>query len=280
MNITNPVYFDLMKYNIINDNNIKVFSNKTRDSNIKVFQDKKEKIIFLSEHKTGINYYKKVKTHDTRPVSYLSKKKMNYVFTSKGNIITKYLDDDRRRKNKFNKLFLGKDVLDFGCGWGNFLKMLKKTKSKSGIEVGEAFLKFIKNRNKSIVVKKSIFDFDKKFDYITLFHVLHYLPNQIELLKNLRKYLKKNGKIIIEVPNAKDFLLSFDNFDNFKNFTLSKEQLILHTEKSLRSFVRNAGYKSIKIEFYQRYNMNNHFGWFLHNKPGGHYFLKKFLIKQ
>ena len=44
----------------------------------------------------------------------------------------------------------------------------------------------------------------------------------------------------------KIFLLSFDNFDNFKNFTLSKEQLILHTEKSLRSFVRNAGYKSIK----------------------------------
>lgn len=117
------------------------------------------------------------------------------------------------------------------------------------------------------------------FDYITLFHVLHYLPNQIEILKILKSKLKKKGKIIIEVPNANDFLLSTNEFAAFKNFTFCKEQLILHTEKSLKLFVKKAGFKNIKVNFYQRYNINNHFGWFLYNKPGGHQFLKNLFSK-
>lgn len=277
MKITNPVYTDLKKNKLIFDKNLITISKRTRDSKVNVLKDKKENIIFLQKHITGGNYYLKVKNNDKRSILKKSQKKINHVYTNKGNIITSYLEDDVRRKKKFNKFFIGKDILDFGCGWGNFLIKIKKAKSINGVEVGSDFIKHLKK--KKIEIKKNILDFNINFDYITLFHVLHYLPNQIEILKILKSKLKKNGKIIIEVPNANDFLLSSDKFKAFKNFTFCKEQLMLHTEKSLKVFVKKAGFRNIKVSFYQRYNMNNHFGWFFYNKPGGHKFFQNLFNK-
>lgn len=277
MNITNPVYIDLKKNKLIFDRNLIILSKGTRDSKVNVLKDKKENVIFLQRYTTGRNYYLDVKNNDKRSVSNKSQKKINYVYTKKGNIITSYLKDDERRKKNFNKFFVGKDILDFGCGWGNFLIKIKNAKSKNGVEIGSDFIEHLKK--KKIRIKKNISDFNMNFDYITLFHVLHYLPNQIEILKILKSKLKKKGKIIIEVPNANDFLLSTDEFKAFKNFTFCKEQLVLHTEKSLKFFVKKAGFRNIKVNFYQRYNINNHFGWFLYNKPGGHQFLQNFFGK-
>ena len=277
MNISNPVYTNLKKNKLIFDKNLIIISRGTRDSKVNVLKDKKEKIIFLQKHITGDNYYLNVKNNDRRSLLNKSQKKINHVYTKKGNIITSYLNDDERRKRNLNKFFVGKDILDFGCGWGNFLIKIKNAKSKNGVEVGSDFIQHLKK--KKIRIKKDISDFDMNFDYITLFHVLHYLPNQIEILKILKSKLKKKGKIIIEVPNANDFLLSTDEFKAFKNFTFCKEQLILHTEKSLKLFVKKAGFRNIKVNFYQRYNINNHFGWFFYNKPGGHQFLKNLFNK-
>ncbi len=96
------------------------------------------------------------------------------------------------------------------------------------------------------------------------------MPNAIDILKKLKLRLNKKGKIIIEVPHAKDILLNkFENKD-FVNFTLWSQHLILHTKKSLNFFLKKSGYKNIKIYGIQRYNMINHFNWMLNKKPGGH----------
>ena len=54
------------------------------------------------------------------------------------------------------------------------------------------------------------------------------------------------------------------------------QHLILHTHISLAKVLRAAGFKKIKIIHCQRYNFNNHIGWFLKNKPGGHRLFKNF----
>ena len=105
------------------------------------------------------------------------------------------------------------------------------------------------------------------------------MPYQINTLKNLRNYLKKKGKIIIEVPHADDFLLNFDDLIEFKHFTFWSEHLILHTYKSLHLILKRAGFKNIKIRYYQRYGFDNHLGWFVKKKPGGHNFFKKYFSK-
>ena len=44
--ITNPIYFELIKLNLIKKTNIVKISNKCRDKKISVYQDKKTKVIF------------------------------------------------------------------------------------------------------------------------------------------------------------------------------------------------------------------------------------------
>ncbi len=37
-----------------------------------------------------------------------------------------------------------------------------------------------------------------------------------------------------------------------------------------------AGFKKIKINYFQRYGFDNHLGWFIKRKPGGHKFFRKY----
>ena len=45
-------------------------------------------------------------------------------------------------------------------------------------------------------------DFRNKFDYIFMFHALEHLENTNKYLNKIYNILNKNGKLIIEVPNA------------------------------------------------------------------------------
>ena len=42
-----------------------------------------------------------------------------------GNIKTPIIEDDLRRVDQFKKYLKNKDILDFGCGWGGFLRNIK-----------------------------------------------------------------------------------------------------------------------------------------------------------
>mgnify|MGYP001253465580 CR=1 FL=1 len=262
--ISNPIYNELKKLNLIKDKNLIKISNKTRDKKISVFQDLKTKIIFLEKFTTHSHYYSLVKYGGSK------------IKTLKGVLNTPEIADDTRRAKQFKKFFVEKDVLDFGCGWGNFLSKLKSAKSLNGVELRKECLNSIKKKNNKINIETNINNFVKKFDIITMFHVLEHIPHQIETLKALRKKLKKNGKIIIEVPHSEDFLLEFDELTEFKYFTFWSEHLILHSYFSLKKILQMAGFKKIKINYFQRYGFDNHLGWFIKRKPGGHKFFRKY----
>src|SRR3989339_1181847 len=124
--------------------------------------------------------------------------------------------DDNRRFKQWSKIIKNKTVLDFGCGAGGFLKLIfPVTKKVYGVELDD----ITRFYNKKIKVEKQIEDFDIKFDIITLFHVLEHIKDPIELLKKLKKYLNFGGKIIIEVPNDDDALISYYKSQAFKDFT-------------------------------------------------------------
>ena len=261
---TNPIYDELKKLKLIKDKNLYIISSKTRDKKLNVFKDKHSNIIFLQKYLTSINYYASIKYGGSK------------IKTSKGIVNTPEIADDVRRAEHFKKVCKKKDILDFGCGWGNFLLNIKSAKSLSGVELREECLKKISKLKNKIRVKKNINDFEKKFDVITMFHVLEHIPHQIQTLKIIKKNLKKNGKLIIEVPHADDFLLNFDELKEFKDFTFWSEHLILHTFFSLKKILKKAGFKNIKIRYFQRYGFDNHLGWFIKKKPGGHKFFRKY----
>ena len=276
----NPIIGELKKLKLISKFNLTILSNKTRDKKIKVVKDLKSKIIFLEKYITTNDYYSSLKYRDGRKVLKKSKKTILNVKTTSGNIKTTVIEDGRRRATQFKKILNKKDILDFGCGWGEFLKNIKNYKSLSGIELRKECINHIKLNIKKISITDDINYYKKKFDIITMFHVLEHIPYQVNTLKILKSKLKKGGKIVIEVPHAEDFLILQNELKKFRDFTFWSEHLILHTCKSLKTVLIKAGFKKINIQFYQRHNFSNHLGWFLKRKPDGHNIYKKIVNKK
>ena len=272
----NPIFNELLRLKLISKSNLITLSNKTRDKNIKVIKDTKNNIIFLEKYLSTNHYYSSLKyKNDDRKIKDQAKEKITNTLILKKSIKLPRIEDHDRRVTQFRKYFKNKDIIDFGCGWGGFLKKIKNYKSLSGVELRADCIDYIKKNIKKIEVSKNINSFDKKFDLITMFHVLEHIPYQVETLKILKSKLKNKGKIIIEVPHAKDFLILHDELKEFKNFTFWSEHLILHTYKSLKTVLSKAGFKKISIKYFQRYNFSNHLGWFIKRRPGGHKFYKK-----
>jgi len=82
--------------------------------------------------------------------------------------------------------------------------------------------------------------------------------------------MSSQGKIFIEVPHARDFLISFMEHESFKKFTFWSEHLILHTRQSLTLFLEKAGFENVIVTGCQRYPLANHLYWLSENQPGGH----------
>ena len=281
--IINPIFQELLKLKLISKKNIIKISDSTRDKRIKVFMDLKSKIVFLEKSVIPSDYYSVFKNQTKK--QYSSRNEM----IVRGKILkTKHFHglkglvgvNDKRRYLTFKKYLLKKEVLDYGCCWGGFLRLLQNySKSCSGLELRKVCINFMKKSYKNIDVKDNLTKFNKNFDVITLFHVLEHMPRQVEALKEIRKKLKKNGKIIIEVPSALDFLIFID-LPEFKRFTFWSEHLILHTEKSLKKILKTAGFKKIRVHYFQVYGYANHLGWLLTKKPGGHEYFKDYVDKK
>ena len=274
--ITNPIFSELLKLKIINKKRIIKLSNSTRDKKIPVFQDTKSKVIFLGQYKTNYKYYKTIKHNDNDRILKRTDKKFKLPITFKGNIKTTILEDDKRRAVQHSNILINKKILDFGCGWGGFLKRTIKAKSLTGIELRKECILYIKKNIKKIHISDNLNNLNEKYDIITMFHVLEHIPYQTEILRELKKKLTKNGKIIIEVPSANDVLLKLSEF---KKLTFWSEHLVLHTENSLKKILEVSGFKKIYIQYYQRYNFSNHLDRFIKRPPGGHKLYKNIYEK-
>ncbi len=97
------------------------------------------------------------------------------------------------------------NVLDFGCGSGEFLKACKDQGHQvTGIEPGQDYANFA-NETYGVNVKCSVWSDtdlgDEKFDLITSFHVFEHLRDPLGAMKWLVSHLAKDGVITIAVPN-------------------------------------------------------------------------------
>ena len=138
-------------------------------------------------------------------------------------------NDAKRRFSDYFKFVSGKNILDFGCGTGDFLQLIKSDcKNVTGVEIDENCINYLKS--KDIICYDNLSKVSNyHFHTIVSFHTIEHLPDPINSLSEMRKKLVKNGTIIIEVPHANDFLLNFMKNNEFKQFTLWSQHLLLHT---------------------------------------------------
>lgn len=227
----------------------------TRDREVEVFQDEYSGVIFLEDFFVGLEEYKE----------------SNYAFAPgderKSGEETR---DAQRRFDQHRHLVLGKNIVDFGCGAGYFLQLAERHAIRaSGVEISDRSL--LKLAEHGISGHRSIEEVSHSVDSLFLFHVLEHLPNPIETLKLLRQKLDpEQGRIVIEVPHARDFLLDYLKVKEFAVHTFWSQHLILHTRDSLRKLLVHSGYTNISIVGVQRYGLANHLGWLRFGRGGGH----------
>jgi 2-polyprenyl-3-methyl-5-hydroxy-6-metoxy-1,4-benzoquinol methylase len=96
-----------------------------------------------------------------------------------------------------------KQILDYGCGTGDFLAYCSDKNYKvRGIEPNEKARKTAQKKVKGQIYSEiKEVEIDEKMSVITLWHVLEHIHNPNEILTELRKCLKKDGIIVVAVPN-------------------------------------------------------------------------------
>ncbi len=150
-------------------------------------------------------------------------------------------------------------ILDVGCGPGYIGKKIKELKKcdVDGIEIDKdallcASMSYDKTYNFAIDNEKSkeyksFFENGKKYDCIILADILEHLVDPAKAIFALYNKLKKNGRMIISIPNIAhlDVIsgLIDGNFNYNKTGILDSTHLRFFTEKSFVDFIENVSEK-------------------------------------
>jgi 2-polyprenyl-3-methyl-5-hydroxy-6-metoxy-1,4-benzoquinol methylase len=98
-----------------------------------------------------------------------------------------------------------KNILDVGAGTGDFLNVCKNN-GWNTIGVEPSIIAINIAAQKGVFLKENLSEIEnKRFDVITLWHVLEHVENLSEYISNLNNLLSDNGRLIIAVPNFKSY---------------------------------------------------------------------------
>ena len=162
----------------------------------------------------------------------------------------------------------GAQVFDLACGTGVVTKKISQKIGKSGFVIGGdtsiTAMKIAKkwNNPKSNIdfvnVDAEHFYFSKKFYFITCQYALFFFPNAQKALKNIKKHLKKEGKIGITVHGAAEkvpfFNIIFDAVTRFIPDYIppgSPDLDRFGTKSSLKNEVKKAGFSRIVVKNFE-----------------------------
>lgn len=235
-----------------------IFSEGTRDNpNLTVWRDRVSGVIFIDDHYVGDEEYSSGAYRNSE------------FYTGKTDF--ERTADCKRRVDDYRQYYVGKNVCDFGCGAGDFLRSVKDNcKSVVGVELQQDYLTSMDAAGIACTNDLGSIE-DGSLDVIFSFHAIEHLSDPVAIIKQLRRKLRPGGVFVLEVPHAGDLLLSDEiGCGAFRNFTLWSQHLILHTRSSLTALLKHCEIDEVRIQGVQRYPVSNHLRWLASGKPGGH----------
>jgi 2-polyprenyl-3-methyl-5-hydroxy-6-metoxy-1,4-benzoquinol methylase len=258
--VENKIMSSLSKLGIIDEAFVVEYYSRTRDrDDVSVMKCQKSGVIFLSkaDSETLMEYEK------SEDFTYWGDEERSVV-------VLKIKEQNEKRYHMLKNFFWDKKWLDIGTGSGGILDLLDPVTSKTiAVEPQKHAREVLCKHNYEVYPTIESTPYDD-FDVVTLFHVFEHLQDPVGTLFSIKEKMSKGSKIIIEIPHARDFLLSFFELEEFKRLTFWSEHLVLHTRESIRILLENAGFTNVWIQGYQRYPLANHLYWLAKRKPGGH----------
>ncbi len=179
-----------------------------------------------------------------------------------------FIDSEWRSYIKWNSLkphlnIQNKDILDVGCNNGYYMfRMLEfKPKSITGFDPSALFnlqFEFINLFIKSDIEYKllgveHIPFYDKKFDVIFCMGVLYHRRDPIEMLKELKSGLKKDGEVILDtliIEGSGEYALTPMRYAKMKNV------YFIPTLKALYNWIERAKFSNVEF-IGKRYTTTN-----------------------
>lgn len=155
----------------------------------------------------------------TNPIPEIDKigeyyKSENYIShtSSKKGLFERLYHIVRKRaiKKKFNLVGKGRssgELLDIGCGTGDFLSFVQQQNWKvKGLEPSDDARSMASEKGLETSAETELYNLpDATYDRITMWHVLEHVYNLNEDLKQIKRVLKDDGKFFVAVPNRSSY---------------------------------------------------------------------------
>ena len=158
----------------------------------------------------------------------------------------------KKRIKEIKKIRVSGALLDVGCGVGSFLRLAHaEGYETSGVELSHYAAEYARSN-----FGLSVFNGELKnagfasetFDIITLWHVLEHVSDPKKFLVQVNRLLKKNGLLVIEVPNIRSIAATI----SLMNWELMapKEHLFYFNSYTLKKLLQDTGFSILKAQSY------------------------------
>ena len=152
----------------------------------------------------------------------------------------------------------GKTLLDIGSGFGFFLDDANRSGFEAiGIEPAKKLAEYARKKYRLPVINQSIDDFKptKKYDFITLIHVIEHFTDPISVIKKFKKLLNKDGILYIETPNLDSYLYRAEQ----RNYTFltPPDHLFIFSQFSIYRLIEK--YSDLQMLSMSTYSYPEHF---------------------
>jgi 2-polyprenyl-3-methyl-5-hydroxy-6-metoxy-1,4-benzoquinol methylase len=183
----------------------------------------------------------------------------------KTNTLTLFILEGARSYHRwiFEKIkpYLGKDILEVGCGIGNLTNLLLRQGKVIATDVNEDYLRAVENKYPGHPNLKGVLiwdiqqapfkNFSTPIDTIVCSNVLEHIEDDNEVLENFYHLLPAGGKLILLVPALKVLYSVLDRqLGHFRRY---------NREELAQKITRN-GFRVVALRYFNLFGI---LGWFV-----------------
>jgi ubiquinone/menaquinone biosynthesis C-methylase UbiE len=155
---------------------------------------------------------------------------------------------------------LSGNVLEIGCGTGanSFFLARKTGLDVLGTDICVPFIEEAKERFQLPNLRYGVLDFNQAsqfdgetFDYIVGNGILHHLYHHLsDALRNMRRLLKPEGKVIFLEPNLYNpYIFSIFRFPRLRKLAHLEPDEMAFSKRHVTKLLSSAGYRDIRVEY-------------------------------